>query len=149
VHWENQAHGAYRKVQVPDGLDVEDSDMRGEPATEAAEIVLPAEVPLTAAEDVEDINMGSDSIVAEKKPEATISGMDLGCEDDELILGRSKSELVELASIQVARCFRANGVEISDQEIKQVAAMQVELAAVDVAEIFYRSALQKRHRSLG
>ena len=116
MHWESQGHGAYCKVPLAQDVESdEDINMRGEPATEAAEIVLPAEVPLTAAEDVEDINMGSDSIVAEKKPEAIISGLDLGCEDDELVLGRSKSELVELASIQVERCFRANGFEISDQ----------------------------------
>ena len=53
-----------------------------------------------------------------------------------VMVGRQKAELHELAILKVDRCYRHHGIDVSDEEIKHIAAVLTELTAVDVAEIF-------------
>ena len=82
----------------------------------------------------------------EEEP-AEISSFVLGRE--KVDLGRLKAQLVELASLQVSHCFRSEGVEVSEEEIQQIAAMQVELGSVDLIEIFSPSRFTKRAARFG
>ena len=78
---------------------------------------------------------------------AEISSFVLGHE--KVCLGKLKAQLVELASLQVSQCFRSEGVDISEEEIQQIAAMQVELGSVDLIEIFSPSRFTKRAARFG
>ena len=51
-------------------------------------------------------------------------------------LSDGKKDLMDLASITVERCFRRQGVEVSKEEVKAIAKLQLQLAAVDVMEVF-------------
>ena len=64
-------------------------------------------------------------------------------------MGKFKAQLVELASLQVSHCFRNQGVEASEGEVQQIAAMQVELGNVDLIEVLGPARLAKRASSFG
>ena len=64
-------------------------------------------------------------------------------------MGVSKAQLVDLASLHVAHCFRQQRVEASEEEIRQIAAMQVELGGCDLVEIFSPARFTKRASRFG
>lgn len=52
------------------------------------------------------------------------------------VMSRSKAELVELASLQVEHCFRKQNLEVTKADVTAIAALQVELGACDLVELF-------------
>ena len=100
-------------------------------------IVLPTAVPRSGVEDVEDANANAGDIshVSDSVDAVCSLTFDPGG-DDVIRLSRGKRELIDLASISVRSCYRRHDVEISDQEIENVAALQVQLAGAHLVELF-------------
>ncbi len=114
------------------------SSASGQIAAQPA-IVVPADVPSSGTMDVESANSSpADLQVQREDPgDKEMSNFEFGIdENEEIMMSKDKAELVELASIGVEATFRRQGVPITEDEVKKVAALQVEMAACHVAGIY-------------
>ena len=97
---------------------------------------MPRDVPTTTAMDIEDALAEPGEIQRADAQMSRIGSLEMKVEGEELTMSRSKADLIELASIEVRYCFRTQELEATEEEVKCIAAMQVELDAAHVIEAF-------------
>ena len=83
---------------------------------------------------MEDAVAGPGDVVREASSAATIGSLDIGGET--IMMDEYKMEMIPVASIQVRAAYRRQGVDVMEEEMKSIAALQVELGAAHVLEIF-------------
>ncbi|CAE8624736.1 unnamed protein product [Polarella glacialis] len=143
--WEKERHGVWKLKRTPENpseeLQAGSAAAAAMPEVET-QVVLPPDV-MMGARDAEDAR-------AQCLRRPVIDLVELGFGEADVLLSRGKAELMELVKVQVENCFRNQGVDISEQETDNVAALQLELelATVDVMEIV-RGGLGKTATSLG
>ena len=76
---------------------------------------------------------GPGDIVSEASSAATIGSLDIGGETP--MMDEYKMEMISVPSIRVRAAYRRHGVDVTEEEIKSIAALQVELGAAHVLEI--------------
>ena len=103
-------------------------------------VVVPSDVPRSSVMDVEDAVAGPGDVVREASSAATIGSLDIGGET--IMMDEYKMEMIPVASIQVRAAYRRQGVDVTEEEIKSIAALQVELGAA----MCWRSLVQRGSR---
>jgi len=84
--------------------------------------------------DIEDATAAAGEIRREE--ESCIGSLDMKIEEESIRMSRSKADLIEMATITVQRCMRNQEVDCDEDEARTIAAMQVELGAAHVVELF-------------
>ncbi|CAE8638172.1 unnamed protein product, partial [Polarella glacialis] len=150
--WEKERHGVWKLKRAPENpteeLQAGSAAAAAMPEVET-QVVLPPDV-MMGARDVEDAR-GTASAPpgpTSATPDQVMDSVDPGVGEADVLLSRGKAELMELVKVQVENCFRNQGVDISEQDTNNIAALQLELAAVDVMQIV-RGGFAKTATSLG
>ncbi|CAE8666137.1 unnamed protein product, partial [Polarella glacialis] len=150
--WEKERHGVWKLKRAPENpteeLQAGSAAAAAMPEVET-QVVLPPDV-MMGARDVEDARgtASAPSGPTSATPDQVMDSVDLGVGEADVLLSRGKAELMELVKAQVENCFRNQGVDISEQDTNNIAALQLELAAVDVMQIV-RGGFAKTATSLG
>jgi len=97
-------------------------------------VVIPGDVPRSSVMDVEDAVAGPGDIVREASSSTTIESLIIGGE--KIMVDEYKMEMIPVASLQVRAAYRRQGVDVTEEEVASIAALQVELGAAHVLEIF-------------
>eukprot|EP00972_Heterocapsa_arctica_P067238 9923218-Heterocapsa_arctica.AAC.1 len=84
--------------------------------------------------DIEDAVAGPGDIAQQAGNLSTIGAFDIG--NDKIFMDGYKAEMSPIASLQLEMAYQRHGVDITKDEIKQISALQVELGAAKVLEIF-------------
>ena len=104
------------------------------------------------AMDVEQIGLPPDrpsSLYSPEFPDEHMDDLSSFTFGSEIVtMGVSKAQLVDLASLHVAHCFRQQRVEASEEEIRQIAATQVELGGCDLVRSLAQRGSQREHPGL-
>ena len=114
-------------------------------------VELPADVPAgpRAMEDLVDSTLGPAPSSRPQGEGGDISSVDLGPSAEPVKLGPQKAEFLELASVEVDLCFRKQGMDITAEECRQIAALQIELAGCHVLELFSPKRFSEQASSFG
>ena len=146
ITWE-QRKGTWQKKREAE-TEIEDLRTSSEPGPKSLasgsagpaaplSVELPADLPAStkAMEDLVDRTLGP--APGTSKPAdigEDVNSIDLGALAEPVRLGSRKAEFLELAALDVGLCFHRQGVDITDQEARQIAALQIELAGCHVLE---------------
>ena len=162
--WQREGHSLYNKKRgadttVDDLKHAEEETTTTRDASSASSsapalvVELPADVPTgpSAVEDLVDRALGPAPRGSSSSQSAGehISSIDLGPSTTPIRLGRGKAEYLDLASLQVDLCFRQQGVDATAEEVKQIAALQVELAGCHVLEPFSQKRFTEQASAFG
>ena len=94
-------------------------------------------MPSAGTQDIEDATRAQGEVARSGIEPSALDSLDLGiAEDCEVEMSVDKAMMIEIAEIGVQRCFRRQEVDASDEEVRAIAAMQVELGAAHVFEIY-------------
>lgn len=115
-------------------------------SSSAGPVVIPPDVQRSAAMDIEDMVAGPGEVV---RPGGGASSSSGHAGSLDVSMSEGKAALVELASLQVESAYRRHGVDITPEELAAVAALQVELGAAQVLEIFSPKRFTKAGARLG
>lgn len=118
-HWQKEGHSVYKKkreAQVPT-----------EELQKAEDEVRAKEAPQSSTQTVEDVVVADVPAV-----EQVVSAADGDISNFEV--GEEKGVFVEMAARVVRECFARKDVKITDKEVMQIAAFQVQMAGSHVAE---------------
>ena len=120
-------------------VEVEAAGSTAGPTSSTAGIVLPSDIPRSGTMDIEDAVAVPGEIRREGEDEemkSVMSSLELKVEGAEVAMSQDKAGLIELATISVKDCFRRQEVDCTEAEARCIAAMQVELGAAHVLELF-------------
>ena len=161
--WEQEGHSLYNKKRGADTT-VDDLKLAEEETTTTRDassasspapalvVELPADVPTgpSAVEDLVDRALGpAPGSSSSQSAGEHINSIDLGPSTTPIRLGKGKAEYLDLASLQVDLCFRQQGVDATAEEVKQIAALQVELAGCHVLEPFSQKRFTEQASAFG
>ena len=139
--WERLSEGRY--VSTPDRpkrlaetpLEEHDRERSEGPETLPDLLPLPSDVPRSGRMDIEDIvnqtSLSSSSNVGSSSSAQPAQGSEI-----QTWLSNYKLQMLPSVESRIRDSFSRNNVDITSDEVKDIAIMSVELAAVDVLELF-------------